>query len=161
MYLPLLGKSGVDHAAVLRWVVEDAFQGTFPRGEAIYTADLEEIVEDLYEQLHWLLRENFAQQVSITTLRLYPIWLKGMIERMDRVHHHALNKDLEKMDELLLYWSPWYDYWCERPSSIPALSVGEVLQNYRTMVFAPTVKLPVKCSLKIVKKSLETICISV
>ena len=116
-----------------------------------------EIAEDIDEQMRWLLRAEFGKQTPFATLRHYPLWFKGMLERMERARNQPLVKDLEKMDDLLEYWSPWFNDWSERREEMDLISLGEQLQHWRTQIFAPSLRLPVKVSQKTIRKMVDAI----
>ncbi len=116
---------------------------------------LGEIAEDIDEQMRWLLRKEFSQQVDVWTLEYYPLWFEGMLDRMHRAKSQPLIKDLEKMDAMLDLWQPWHDHWSERRKDLNLIDVGHSLNLLRTASFCPNLKLPVKISTKVVKKKLD------
>ena len=181
MYLPLLGESGVDQTAVLRWVIEHALGSDLPRtAEAFSSAsdrargdlfdsaervcglldeiiilqrrveevlggwrgdkNFGEIAEDIDEQMHWLLRSGFSKQIDVWHLQYYKLWFDGMVQRIERAESQPLMKDLEKMDELLELWTPWYERWLERKSDDNLIALGQLMNHLRTSVFAVSIK---------------------
>ena len=105
--------------------------------------------------MRWLLRAEFVKQTSFATLRHYQLWFEGMLERMERARNQPLVKDLEKMDDLLEYWSPWFNDWSEDREEMDLISLGEQLQHWRTQTFAPSLRLPVKVSQKTIRRMVE------
>ncbi len=201
MYLPLLGESGVDQTAVLRWVVEHALGSDLPRTAEAFTAAADkargdlfdsaervcrllddiialqrrvekllggwrgdknfgEIAEDIDEQMHWLLRAEFSKQIDIWHLQSYKLWFEGMVQRIERAESQPLMKDLEKMDTLLEFWTPWYERWLERKSDHSLIALGQLMNHLRTSVFAASIQLPEKVSQKLIRKKMETLGLS-
>lgn len=117
--------------------------------------NLAEIAEDIDEQIHWILRSGFSRQINVWQLHSYKIWFEGMLQRIGRATSQALIKDLEKMDLILEFWSPWYERWLERKSDYPLIELGRMMNHLRTSVFTPAIKLPEKISQKVVRQRME------
>lgn len=117
--------------------------------------NLAEVAEDIDEQLRWLLRAEFSEQVSVADLQNYVVWFSAIIERMQRAKSAPLIKDLEKMDKILERWQPWHDRWLERKNDLALIDLGNALNNLRSSYFSPNTKLFQKASEKQIDLKME------
>ncbi|NJR42918.1 MAG: DUF3418 domain-containing protein [Akkermansiaceae bacterium] len=110
--------------------------------------NLGEIAEDLGEQLSWLFRKDFAWLAGYHGLRDYPRRLRAIRSRIARVSSLPILKDLEKMQRLRRFWSPWFQRWQGNPEEPRIWPHGWALEEYRISLFAPDVPLLGKISEK-------------
>ena len=100
---------------------------------------LEEIVFDLRGQLDWLLRKGFLKQVGWKGLEMYPIYFRGILDRIKRLSSLPIMKDLEKMDLVLAYLLPWEEKWKVNREDGSLIDLGYLLERYRLLHLAPNV----------------------
>ena len=100
---------------------------------------LEEIIFDLRGQLDWLLRKDFLKQAGWHGIQMYPIYFRGMLERIKRLSSLPIMKDLEKMDLVLSYLLPWEDKWKANRDDGGLIDLGYLLERYRLLHLAPNV----------------------
>lgn len=121
---------------------------------------LGESVEDMQEQLRWLLREGFVSQSNWKELLVYPLYFKAMLERVGRLSSLPVMKDLEKMDRVLDFWIPWHEQWYQRSQERALIEAGYALESFRVSLFAPNIKLPHSVSEKKIKQMLQGVGLS-
>jgi len=117
--------------------------------------NLSESIEDLDEEIKWLLRDGFLRQAGWQRICHYPRYFEAMEERLARLHSQPILRDLEKMDRICELWLPWYDFWQERPNNQEAIDLGFVLEELRITQFAPSIAVVGRASMKSVRKRLE------
>ncbi len=100
---------------------------------------LGEIIFDLRGQLDWLLRKGFLKQVGWKGLEMYPIYFRGILERIKRLSSLPIIKDLEKMDLVLAYLLPWEEKWKANKDDGSLIDLGHLLERYRLLHLAPNV----------------------
>lgn len=100
---------------------------------------LEEIIFDIRGQLDWLLRKGFLMQVGWLGLQSYPIYFRGLLERIKRISALPLIKDLEKMDMVHDYLIPWEKKWKSHREDGALIKVGYLLEEFRVACLATNV----------------------
>ncbi len=98
---------------------------------------LEEIIFDLRGQLDWLLRKGFLGQIGWKGFSRYPLYFRGMLERVKRLSSLPLIKDLEKMDLVHDYLIPWEKKWKSHCDDGALVEVGYLLEGFRLGCLAP------------------------
>jgi ATP-dependent helicase HrpA len=115
----------------------------------------EEIVEDIQEQIDWLLRAGFATQAGWQSLLNYKVFFSAILERVNRLKAIPVNKDLEKMDRVLKIYLPWHDHMKNSPTDCGLIEAGYALETLRVALFAPNISMPGAVSEKKIKSLLS------
>jgi ATP-dependent helicase HrpA len=97
------------------------------------------VAEDLDEQLAWLLRGRFAWHAGYARLCDYPRRFRAIRSRLGRIKALPLVKDLEKMERLRRWWTPWFRRWTAEPANPRHWEAGWLLEEHRVALFAPDV----------------------
>ncbi|SHJ18962.1 ATP-dependent helicase HrpA [Rubritalea squalenifaciens DSM 18772] len=116
---------------------------------------LSEIVEDMQEEVRWLLRDGFMAQTGWLGVPAYDRFFAGMLDRIGKLKSQSLMRDLEKMDRVLKYWLPWHDQWKERGDEPAIIELGMAIEQYRLSLYAPQLAGQQKVSEKILTSMLE------
>lgn len=121
------------------------------RGDSNYA----EVVEDVQEEIEWLLRDGFMEEIGWGGVEGYRRYFAGMLDRLGKLKSLPLMKDLEKMDRVLKFWLPWHERWLESPQDRGLVEIGMLLEEYRLVLFAPQLSGRVKVSEKMLRGALE------
>jgi ATP-dependent helicase HrpA len=121
----------------------------------------EEIVEDIQEQIEWLLRDGFAIEAGWQSLLNYAVFFSAILDRVQRLKANPLNKDLEKMDRILKIYLPWQDHVKNRPTDRGLIEAGYALETLRVTLFAPNIAMPGAVSEKKIKSLLTELGVTV
>lgn len=113
-----------------------------------------EISDDLEEQLSWLMRENFSWRAGFEHFLDYPRRFRAIRSRLGRLSSLPLVKDLEKMDQLRDYWTPWFAQWTADLDNPALWETGWLLEEWRISLFAPDVETKMKVSEKRVMRAM-------
>lgn len=100
------------------------------------TEDLGESVDDIDQQIRWLLRSNFLVRSS-DRLSDYPRYFKAIRERIQRFGSHPLIRDLEKMDRIMPFLDDWEDQLEENGESRRLRDLRFAIEELRISLFAP------------------------
>lgn len=119
--------------------------------------NLHSIAEDLDEELAWLLRGEFVMRTRIETVLDYGRYFEAMKVRLQRVKGFPLIKDLEKMELIRKYWSPWFLEWSKNPEVMHLWEIGWMLEEFRISLFAPNIRTKMKVSEKRISERLEKV----
>ncbi|WP_035613661.1 ATP-dependent RNA helicase HrpA [Haloferula sp. BvORR071] len=109
---------------------------------------LSAVATDLEEELAWLLRPRFAWRAGFARLKSHDRYLRGIRSRLGRIASLPLIKDLEKMERVRKYWTPWFRAWTAKPEDPALWDYGWLLEEYRLSLFAPDIPLEMKVSEK-------------
>lgn len=131
--------SGVKHSAKVRdWISSNQED-----------RNLGEITADLEEELMWLFRTRYVWRSGFQNILNYDRYGKAIISRIGRLTSLPLFKDLEKMDRVREFWSPWFKEWTAKPEDPALWDYGWKLEEFRVALFAPDVVGGMKISEKI------------
>jgi ATP-dependent helicase HrpA len=108
---------------------------------------------DLEEEIAWLFRGKFAWRAGFAGLRDYPRRLRAIKARIGRVSSLPILKDLEKMNRVQRWWTPWFTRWMKAPDDPKLWQHGWLLEELRISIFAPEIPVKVKVSEKRVEES--------
>ena len=123
--------------------------------------NFEEIVEDIQEQIDWLLRDGFTAEAGWQSLLNYQIFFSAILDRVHRLKANPVNKDLEKMDRVLKIYLPWQDHIKNRPADRGLIEAGYALETLRVTLFAPNITMPGAVSEKKIKSLLTELGVTV
>ena len=124
-------------------------------------SNYEEIIEDIQEQIEWLLRDGFATQAGWQSLLNYEVFFSAILERVNRLKANPVNKDLEKMDRILKIYLPWHDHFKNRPADCGLIEAGYALETLRVTLFAPNITIAEAVSEKKIKSLLSDLGVTV
>jgi ATP-dependent helicase HrpA len=126
---------------------------------AAHAADrhLGAVVEDLREELAWLWRAEFAWRAGFARIIDYERHLRAIRSRLGRIASLPLVKDLEKMQRVRRWWSPWIKAWSAQPENPQLWEAGWLLEELRISLFAPDVPVRGKISEKIIDARFEAL----
>lgn len=115
---------------------------------------LSETVEDIQEEIRWLLRDGFILQTGWQGIDAYDRIFSGMLERIGKLKSLPIMRDLEKMDRVLPYWLPWHDQWKERGNEPVLVECGMAIEFFKLSLYAPALTGTYKISEKILTEML-------
>ena len=116
---------------------------------------LREVVEDLEEQMLWLMGAGFAWKAGFGRLRGYQRYFRGIEERLERLGSQPLIRDEEKRDQFRPLWDRWVTGWQTSPEAARRWEAGWLLEEWRMQLFAPGQPREVKSSAKRVEVLLD------
>jgi len=118
---------------------------------------LREAVEDVEEQLLWLLAPGFAWKAGYGRMSRYDRFLRGIEERLERLESQPLIRDEEKRDQFRPLWERWLAEWQRSPDAARWWEAGWLLEEWRLQLFAPGQPREVKVSGKRVEALLDAL----
>jgi ATP-dependent helicase HrpA len=118
---------------------------------------LSEVVEDLEEQLLWLLGPGFAWRAGYGRMKRYGRYLHGIRERLERLESRPLIRDEEKRDQFRPLWERWIVTWQQSPEAARWWEAGWMLEEWRLQLFAPGQGRETKVSAKRIESLLESL----
>lgn len=113
------------------------------------------IAADLEEELAWLLRTRFAWRAGFRRVKSYDRPFRAIRSRLGRAESLPLMKDLEKMERVRKYWTPWFVKWTAQPDDPRLWEYGWLLEEYRISLFAPEIGAEMKVSEKRLAEGFE------
>jgi ATP-dependent helicase HrpA len=120
--------------------------------------NLSGVAEDLEEQLEWLLRPRFAWRAGFGRMRSYARCFKAVRSRLGRIETMPIARDLEKMERLRRWWTPWMRRWTAAPDDPRLWGFGWMLEEWRIALFAPDVSAAFGVSERKLEREWENIC---
>jgi ATP-dependent helicase HrpA len=117
------------------------------------------VAEDLEEQLEWLLRPRFLWRAGFPRFRGHARHFKAIRSRLGRIETMPILRDLEKMERLRRWWSPWMVRWTAAPDDPRLWSFGWMLEEWRIALFAPDVSPTQGVSEKKLEKAWEALAL--
>lgn len=114
------------------------------------TGILQESLDDVLDQLAWLVFDGFAATVPPEELEHYPLYLEGVDVRLQRARHNP-GGDVRKLTQCQAAWMRYCDFIAKPPAHYDACALSDyrwALESLRLMLFAPELKPPVTTSLK-------------
>ena len=118
---------------------------------------LEEVVEDLEEQLLWLLGPGFSWKAGYLRMKRYQRYFQGIMERLERLESSPLLRDEEKRSQFRPLWERWLAQWQQSPEAARWWEVGWMLEEWRLQLFAPGQAREMKVSAKRIEKILDAL----
>ncbi|MCF6314150.1 MAG: ATP-dependent RNA helicase HrpA [Verrucomicrobiales bacterium] len=118
---------------------------------------LQVVVEDLAEEIDWLLTAGFVWRSGYGRFVDYTRYFSAMEERIKRLSSLPLFKDEEKRERVQRLWRRWYDAWKEAPGNAAWWEAGWLLMEWRVAEFAPSLPRKGKVSEKRVEVVLEAL----
>lgn len=107
------------------------------------------IAEDLQRQWAWLTRPWFLSSVSPAQLADYGRFLRGMQERLRRIKEQPAARELERIDTFnAALRSDFYEAYARHADSPAWLLYGLMAEEYRLAVFAPSLAVKGRASVK-------------
>lgn len=119
--------------------------------------NFEEIVEDVEDQVKWLLREGFMSDAGWQFTMYYQTFFKSILDRIQRLKSHPISKDLEKMDRILDLCIPWFEQWKNRKQDVGLIEAGFYLEMLRVTLFSPNIPMRTSLSEKKLKGLLSEV----
>lgn len=118
-----------------------------------------DVVNDIRQQLNWLLCEQFLSITPWEWLRHYPRYLRGIDYRLDKVRSGAGNRDTESMLAVKALWDRWLacQLESERNPSVQANTEFRwMMEELRISLFAQPLGTATKVSIKRCEKLLAS-----
>ncbi len=113
------------------------------------------VVEDLEEEIQWLLGDDFIWRAGYERMCQYGRYFQAMEERLKRLESLPLNKDDEKRERVQRQWDRWFAVWSNTPQDVRLYDAGWLLMEWRIAEFAPSFPRKVKVSEKRIEKALD------
>ncbi|MDF1816955.1 MAG: DUF3418 domain-containing protein, partial [Verrucomicrobiales bacterium] len=117
---------------------------------------LGESVEDIEQEISWLLRKNFLCEAGWNRISDYPRYFRAIEERIQRIDSQPLARDLDKMDRIAPFVEEWQELLQENADSIPVRDLGYAIEELRVSLFAPGVPTGIKISEKRLSSMLDS-----
>lgn len=109
---------------------------------------LQVVVEDLEEEMDWLLASGFIWRAGYERFCEYGRYFHAMEERLVRLQSLPQVKDDEKRERVQHLWSRWYAAWKADPNDVTLWPCGWQLMEWRASEFAPGLRRRTKVSQK-------------
>lgn len=113
------------------------------------------VVEDLDEEMDWLLGSGFIWRAGYERMHDYGRYFRAMQERLKRLESLPQVKDDEKRQRVQRLWHQWYHVWKEDPDSPSLWPCGWLLMEWRIAEFAPSLPRKAKVSEKILRSVMD------
>ena len=121
---------------------------------------LKVVVEDLEEEMAWLLGDNFIWRAGYARFSDYGRYFHVMEERIKRLKSLPQAKDDEKRQRVEHLWAPWYRAWKGSPDDVSLWPCGWLLMEWRAAEFAPGLPRRTKVSEKRIRAMMDELDIT-
>ncbi len=116
---------------------------------------LQVVVEDLEEEMDWLLASGFIWRAGYVRFCEFGRYFEAMEERLKRLQSLPQIKDDEKRERVQHLWRYWYSAWKENPDDAKLWPCGWMLMEWRAAEFAPGMSRKVKVSQKRIRSMMD------
>ncbi len=103
----------------------------------------EPIVNDLQQQIDFLVYKGFMQRMNIQQLSMVPRYFRAMEHRLEKYFQNK-QKDNQKAQEFYVYWNRYWDSVAHRAKTSPVVPEQESfrwnLEEFRVSLFAQSLK---------------------
>ena len=107
------------------------------------------VVADLEREWAWLTRPGFLCAGSPEQLADISRFARGLAERLNRLAHQPLSRDLERLDALCAAVpESFYEQYHAHPQSLAWVRYGFMVAEYRLSLFAPSLALKGRASVR-------------
>jgi ATP-dependent helicase HrpA len=113
------------------------------------------VVEDLEEEMDWLLATGFIWRAGYERFCAYNRYFAVMEDRLKRLQSLPQIKDDEKRERVQQLWNHWYLAWKENPDDVKLWPCGWLLMEWRAAEFAPGMSRKVKVSQKRIRSMMD------
>jgi len=121
---------------------------------------LKVVVEDLEEEMDWLLSSGFIWRSGYERFCDYGRYFEAMEERLKRLQSLPQIKDDEKRQRVQSLWRRWYLAWKENQDDDRLWPCGWLLMEWRIAEFAPSMSRRVKVSQKRIQSMMDDLDIA-
>lgn len=114
------------------------------------------IAEDLQRQWQWLTRPFFLSSMAPEQAADYSRFLRGMQERIRRIKEQPAARELERIDTLnAALRADFYESYPRHRDSAAWLAYGMMVEEYRLSLFAPSLAVKGRASVKKLQSAAE------
>lgn len=113
------------------------------------------VVEDLEEEVDWLLASGFIWRAGYERFCDYGRYFEAMEERLKRLQSLPQIKDDEKRQRVQHLWRHWYLAWKENQDDDRLWPCGWMLMEWRIAEFAPSMSRKIKVSQKRIQSMMD------
>ncbi len=114
---------------------------------------------DLERQWSWLTRPNFLYAASPDTLPDFTRFLRGLLERLQRLSQRPAVDDLSRIDVFENIVPPsFYLSYPSHPDSVSWLRLAYMIAEFRLSIFSPSFALKGRSSPKTLREHIQKLC---